>query len=807
MFKNYLITSLRNIRRNPFYSLITILGFSVGLAAFIIIFLYIKSELSFDKKWASSERIYRITETLNLSGKEDPFALTSLPVGPSIEENVPGIETVVRFMRAGTVTFIDAEENINVEDVFLTDADFYKVFDYDFVKGDRSSALAEPNSIILSEAESSRLFGSDDPMGQVLETDNRKYKVTGVYRTDNFVSHFLPSALISINTLEKSTEEIYNNDWFRLCCYTYILAEESIDTKGLKDGLDKWTVDVIDPWINENDLTASAGFKIEKVRNIHFNTSLQYDVPSNTSRKYIYIFGAIGIFLLLIASINYMNLATAKSTKRAREIGIRKVAGAAKNQLVFQFLSESILYSWLSFVIALIFIEMFTPVFNDLTGKQLSLFHASPCISLSVTWIEVIFIVLLVGLLSGSFPAFILAAFKPINVLKGASASFTSKGNTLGAMQIRKTLVVIQFIISVSMIISTWVVFQQLQFMRFRDLGFNKENIVVVDFPSDSALVAKKDVIKSELLKNSKILQVSTMNSLPGYRHGRLLFYVDEQGEWKNQTMNLFLVDEDYLDLLDMKLTEGRFFSREYANDDTSSFVINQAAVKFLGLDEPIGHKMQCGLNVNGRVIGIVEDFHYASLQKPVEPLVMLYKPDWINKLAIKISNKDIAESLELVEQKWGEFDSKHAFSFSFLDANFDSQYDKERRLLNIFGYFALLIIIISSMGLFGLASFTAEQRTKEIGIRKVLGSSESQIATYMIKEFLILVVISGLFAIPLTYFMLDNWLEEFAYRITLSWQFFAFSMVIAMLIATLTVIFQSLKAARSNPVDTLKYE
>ncbi|MFW5705730.1 MAG: ABC transporter permease, partial [Bacteroidota bacterium] len=524
-------------------------------------------------------------------------------------------------------------------------------------------------------------------------------------------------------------------------------------------------------------------------------------------RSTFYIFGAIGLFIILIASINYMNLATAKSIRRAREIGIRKVAGAGKKQLILQFLGEAVIYSFLSLIIALIFIELFTPVFNDLSGKSLSLFHDTPGMSLWLTWLQVIVIVVLVGIFSGSFPAFILSGFRPVHVLKGASANAVIRTKFINTTWVRKALVVLQFTISVVMIISTWVVFSQLQHMRYRDLGFNKENIVVVNFPSDTALTAKREVIKNELLKNANISRVSTTNNLPGYTHGRLLFFVDEQGEWKNQTMNLFVVDDDFDDLLDLQVNEGRFFSRDFAHDDTAAFVVNEATVKFLGLEQPVGHKMKCGLGVNGKIVGVISNFHYASLQKPVEPLVLIYKSNWIDMLAIRVNMENFGETIQFIEEKWTAFDQKNAFSFSFLDANFDSQYDKERKLLNIFGYFAILIIIISSMGLFGLASFTAAQRTREIGIRKVLGSSETQITGQLIKDFLMLVLVAGIIAIPVSYFAMQLWLDAFAYRISLDWTFFAGSLLLAMAIAVFTVLFQALKAARSNPVDVLKYE
>jgi putative ABC transport system permease protein len=787
--------------------LITIFGFAVGLASAIIIFMYIKSELAHDKNWENSGNIYRVTQSLNMSGKDDPFALTSFPVAPALKEVIPGIETVVRFNMAGTQN-IEVEDHIfTVEDVFAADPDFYRIFNYSFVSGQPENALSEPFTAILSVDEAIRFFGTTDAIGKTFKTVSGTFKVTGVFRNDDFVSHFVPSMLISTSSFPANFVDVLNADWFRMISYTYILAAPGTKMEDIKQSIDQWTAETIDPWINELELSASTSFQVEPLTGIHFNTSRQYDMPSNTSSKYIFIFGAIGIFILVIASINYMNLATAKSIRRAREIGIRKVSGATKSQLLIQFLGEAIIFSMFSLIISLILIELFTPVFNQITGKSLSLFHETAGMKLGFTWLQVLLIVVLVGLFSGSFPALVLSGFKPIHVLKGGSMKLHTGKVTFSAAGLRKGLVVLQFVISVAMLISTWVVFDQLQFMRTHDLGFEKNNIMVVNLPADTSLVDEKESFVKELRNYSGIEMVSATNNLPGFNHGRLLFFVDEDGTFINKTMNIFAVDENFDDILQLKIQDGRFFSKDYAHDDTAAFVVNQAAVKFLGLNDPIGHRMYCGLGVNGRIVGVVNDFHYASLQKEVEPLVMISTPHLLNRIAIKIQPKNLKETIAHVESKWQSFSQKHPMNFNFLDTNFDLQYDRERRLLSIFGYFAILIVIISSMGLLGLASYTIEQRTKEIGIRKVLGSTENQITHKFVKEFINLIILAGLLAIPLSYFLMTDWLDSFANRITLSWYYFAASLAIAVSIALLTVIFQSIKAARANPVDVLKYE
>ncbi len=807
MLRNYFLSTFQNLRRNLGYSIITIFGFAVGLASFIVIFLYIKSEINYDRNWKNVNRIYRITETLNMAGKDDRFALTSFPVAPALKEAIQGIETVVRFSMMGKQLLEVGENVFTVENMYAADYDFYKIFNYTFLCGDPETALTEPRTAIISETEAIRLYGSIDVIGEIFETPKNSIKITGVFKNDDFVSHFIPNILVSTGTISKDFSKKLNADWFRMISYTYILAEPGTTLKELKRSILQWTTETIDPWVNEKELSARASFLVEPISKIHFNNTLQYDMSTNTSTKYIFIFGAIGIFILLIASINYMNLATAKSFRRAREIGIRKVSGATRTQLIFQFLFEAVIFSLISMIISLILIEIFTPVFNQITEKNLSLFRETPGMDFQFIWLQVIIIVILVGVFSGSFPAFVLSSFKPIHVLKGVGLKVTTRNVTFSTAGIRKTLVVIQFSISVAMLISTWIVYDQLQYMRNSNPGFDKDNVMVINLPSDTLMATKKEAFFEELSNYSGIEKVAATNSMPGYRHGRLLFFIDNEGQWINKTMNLFVVDDEYMNLLGLELKSGRFFSKDFSNDDTAAFVVNEATVKYLGIDEPLGQKMKCGLNVNGRIVGVIKNFYYASLQNNVEPLVLVYKPKWLTRVAVKINPETIKQTIDFIESKWEGFEQKQPFTYSFLDANFDRHYNRERRLLNIIGYFAILIVIISSMGLLGLASFTAEQRTKEIGIRKIMGGTEKQIIAQLVKEFIKLILIAGIVAIPASYWLMSIWLNEFANRITLQWTYFAYSLIVAITIAALTVISQAIKAARANPIDVLNYE
>lgn len=808
MFKNYLQIAWRGIRKNPFYSVINVVGLSVGLSLFILIFLFIKNEHDFDGHWQDVDRIYRITETMNLSGQDDPFAVSSFPVAPALKTAFPEVENAVRLMIGRAQTAWYGEKAFNLKQVYQAEADFFEVFDFPFIYGNPATALQEPYTIVLSEQVATRFFGHQNPLGKMLRFARHSYRVTGVYRLQGLATHLNPEVMMSLATLPAETAEIYNSDWMRLVNYSYLKFKPGVNASGFQQKLDDWTRATINPWIKEHELDASLRFEIHPLQSIHFTTRYAYDMPSNTHPRYIRIFGMVAVFVLLIAAINYMNLATARSARRAKEVGVRKVMGAHRRQLMYQFISESMLISFLAFVFGLSLAELFLPAFNHLAGMELSLFPEVFEQGHSAFWLIVLLVVVGVGLLSGSYPAFVLSGFRPIVVLKPGLGHFSaSSGRLLAPQVLRRVLVVLQFGISIGLIFCTVVIYYQMQFLRNHDLGFDKEQVVVVKYPADSLLHTKTEVIKSRLMAEPQIEQVAFSGNLPGYHHGRLLFFFHQEGEQNQKTMNLFLVDHDFIDLLSIPMAEGRFFSRDYPEDATRSFVINQAAADFLGFDQPVGQEMMCGLGVEGKIVGVCRNFNYNSLHQQVEPMVLVLRPQAVRHMAVKINGGNLPAALHTIEEQWKAFDRNHPMEFAFLDQQFNQLYEREERMFKIFTYFSVLIILISCMGLFGLAAFTVERRTKEIGIRKVMGGSNWQIIRILIVEFMRLVVLAGLLFTPLAAWYMDSWLTQFAYRISIHWSYFVLSLLCAVGVALLTVVFQAWKAARENPIQALKYE
>ncbi|MDX5348843.1 MAG: FtsX-like permease family protein, partial [Hymenobacteraceae bacterium] len=564
------------------------------------------------------------------------------------------------------------------------------------------------------------------------------------------------------------------------------------------DKLQAFSDKVVEPQLRDQKLNATMDFHLQPIRDIHLSNDFMYEWSPSGNKKYVYIFGFVALFILLIASINYMNLATARSSKRAKEVGLRKVIGAYKSQLIRQFIGESVLITLLAVVLALVLVELLLPTFNSLTDKNFSTIYLLNGQFL----LALLAMVVLVGVLAGSYPAFFLSGFKPVEVLK------SDKSPRGSSAWLRKGLVVTQFTLSLIMIIGTIVVFRQMQFLKKTDLGFNKEQMVVVDIPSgDSTLVNSLPNIKNELLQNPKITKVATTANIPGEEVGRLLFRMGKDGQRDEKAMSVMFVDPDFTDVMDMEFAIGRGFSKDMATDQTKALVVNEATVKWMGWKNPIGQKMTYGKDTEGTIVGVVKDFHYKSLHSEIEPLVLIPVPKNSGYLLARVAPGDVQSTIGFIEEKWSKFDPNHPMEYFFLDEKFDEQYRAEEKMLAVFGYFAALTILIACLGLFGLASYTAEQRTKEIGIRKVLGSSVSEIVLLLSKDFAVLVVVAIVLASPIAWYGMNKWLQDFAYRTPLSIWIFALAGAAALIIAMLTVSSQAAKAAMLNPIKTLRSE
>jgi putative ABC transport system permease protein len=799
MLKNYIRIAVRNLLRHKVYSAINIFGLAIGIAACLLIFLYVQDELTYEKHFQKSERIFRVANDINLQGQTDKFALTPLGLAPALKKDYPELEEAIRLMPIGKQTVWYEEKAFNEENLFFADSNFFKVFTYDFVKGNPETALREPKTIVITEAMAEKYFGNaENAMDKVLQFSRNPHKVTGVIK-DPKHSHIQVTALLSLSSLDKQAQQVYLQDWFRVSTLTYVLLRDPGQREAFAGKLDGFYQKYLAPWIKENKLSASVKYHLIPLEEIHFNTDFTYDISPSGNKAYVYVFGFVAVFILLIACINYMNLATARSAKRAKEVGLRKVVGANRLQLIRQFIGESVFITFLAILVALALVELLLPYFNSLTEKEFSLtYFSNPAILLAL-----LVIVLFVGLAGGSYPAFFLSGFKPVDVLK------TDKSPRGSNALLRRALVVTQFTISLIMIIGTIVVFSQMQFLKNTPLGFNKEQVVVIDVPGgDTTLVNKLTTIKQEFLQNPAIKMVSNSANIPGAQMGRLLFLAENQdNKMEEKTMSSMFIDYEFLDLMQIKLASGRNFQKDLRSDDTAAFIINETAAKFMGWKEPLGKRIEMGLGYNGRVVGVVKDFHFTTLHNKIEPLAMVLAPKTQGYLLLRVASEEMPATISFIEQKWKTFDPRHPMEYFFLDENFNKQYRAEEKMLTVFGYFAGLTILIACLGLFGLASFTAEQRTKEIGIRKVLGSSVSEIILLLSKDFAWLVLIAILLASPLAWYGMHHWLQDFAYRTEIKWWFFAVAGFSALAIAMLTVSFQAAKAANLNPIKALRSE
>ena len=802
MFKNYLKIAVRNLLRHKAYSLINILGLAVGMACCILIMLYVQDELSYDRYHEKADRIYRVVEEGQVAGKTSNAVVTPAPMGPALVNDYPEVINVVRFfsMMDEKLLITHEDRRFQEERFLYADGSAFEVFTFPLLKGNPRTALKAPYTVVLTEEMAAKYFGGEDPLDQTLTIDGKDYKVTGVLENIPSNSHFHFDFLASFTTLkEEDTQGHQLGSWMNHSFYTYLLLAERASPTELEQQLPAF----MNRHMGEQLRRAGVSFTphLQPLTRIHLHSHLEYELEPNSDIRYTYIFSAIAFFILLIACINFVNLSTARSAHRAKEAGMRKVIGAHRLQLIKQFLGESALLSFISLLLAMAFVELVLPAFNSLSGKELTLAYDDQMVVLA----GLVGIALLVGVISGTYPAFFLSAFQPAAVLKG-TLSIGMRG-----ARFRKLLVIAQFAISILLIVATGVVQNQLDYIRTRRLGFDKEQVVVVSLLEEAK--QKYEVIKSELSQIPGVLRATAAQSVPGGFTPQWLIRAAES-DAENIPMYMLFVDHDFIETLGIELAEGRNFSREYATDATRAFILNQAAVKKLGWNSTAGKELewlwlgdQTHVLKKGPVVGVVKDFHFRSLHHEIEPVVIHIAPGYFSCIAVRIRPGDVAGTLNDIEAKWRKLFPDHPLEYSFLDEDIAALYPSENKLGRIVGYFSLLAIFIACLGLLGLASFATEQRTKEIGIRKVLGASVSSIVLLLSKEFTGLVILANLIAWPVAYFAMKDWLEDFAYRIDVGIGTFVLGGVLALVIALLTVSSQAIKAALANPVDALRYE
>jgi len=808
MLKNYLISAFRNISKNKFYSSLNILGLAIGLAAFIFIFLYIQDEISYDKYHENRDRIYRIESNFNISGKHETFAIVPTPMGPALKLEYPEVEEMCRFMDIGNVLIKYGDKEFYEDRFYFTDSTVFQIFSHKLLMGNPNTCLIEPNSIVIDESTAHRYFDDENPMGKILETGSgSKYKVTGVMEDMPRSSHLRYEALLSVTTLSaRRGEEDFNSmepgRFWNIGVYTYLLLNENSTMQSVHDKFpafyDKYMKSVGDM------VSASFDLMSTPLTETHFSGNLGSDQPKG-NMAYIYIFGAIALFILVIASINYMNMATARSAKRAREVGIRKVAGAYRKQLIGQFLTESILLAVIGLAIALLLVYSLLPDFNTFAEKQISF----NLLTQPGLFAIILLVTIIIGLASGSYPAFFLSSFRPVSVIKGSS---TGKGKSGGTL--RRVLVVIQFAIAIAMIIGTVVVSGQLRFLRNKDLGFIKDNIMVLEL-QDSAFRSKVEPFKEELLNNSNILAATNSTGIPGDNSWIQVVRVEKDTAMIDDSMILALVDHDFIDTYGIEIIKGRNFDKAMSTDAEEAVIVNETTVKAYGWqDNPIGKKIHWGFELDGsggrilKVIGVVKDFHFNSLHNKVVPFMMFLSDFDKYYLSLRINPENIGETRQFIEDKWNSHGAGRPFDYSMLTETWDEMYQSEAKIGAIFTIATLLTIFIALLGLLGLSSFVAEQKTKEIGIRKVMGARLHNILGLLYREFVLLIIIAFVIAIPVAWWQLDEWLSSnFVYHISISIGYILLAGLLALAISVITISFHSLKVAMGNPVDAIKYE
>lgn len=801
MFNNYLKIAIRNIRKHRGYTFINVAGLAVGMACCILIMLYVFDELSYDKFHENHDRIYRVTRKwYNQDGIINlHLGHVAPPVAPLMENDFPEIEHAVRIIQMGRTLIGRNSQFYEETRFFFAEADVFDVFTYPMAAGNPGTALQNPFSLVITEEMADKFFGDENPMGKQLQIQVGPQKadmmVTGVLENMPRNSHFHADFLGSFETFAAVAGEEELREWSSNNYATYLLMPEGYDINRLESQLD--------PFIDRHlDQGASERTKLElqALTDIHLHSHLDSEIEANGNITYVYVFSIIALFVLLIACINFMNLATARSAGRAREVGMRKVVGAQRGQLIRQFLSESVLMSLVALVFALGLVYLVLPVFNQLIGRNLSFNIIDNILLFAGLFLTAV----VVGLLAGIYPAIYLSAFKPVRVLKSRMDS-QRKG-----ISFRTVLVVFQFAVSIILIISIGVVSDQLEYVQTKSLGFNEEHVVVL--PASRAMTQHLDDFKSRLLSNPNILNVSAAKRVPS---GRLLdssgarLISGETSQPITFRIARLLVDYDYIPTFKMELAAGRNFSREMGTDTEQAFIINETAVRRIGWGSPeeaVGQAFGYG-RMEGRIIGVVKDFHFESLHQQISPILMHLASFDLNQIAVRLSPQNIPQTLAVLKGIWEEMRPNYPFSYYFIDENFDQQYKAEAGLQRIFSYFAFLSVFIGCLGLFGLAAYSAERRTKEIGIRKVLGASAGGVVVLLSKEFTKWVLLANIFAWPAAYIILSQWLQNFAYRSGLHLETFLSAGFLAWMIAFLTVSYQAVRAALTDPASALKYE
>jgi putative ABC transport system permease protein len=799
MIANYFKIAIRNIVRHKAYSIINIAGLSVGMACTILILLWVQYELSFDRFHQNADRIFRLATNFDVGSLRGKWAVSNFPAGPTLQKDYPEVTKAVRIRAERDRISVQYQQKKFFEKFLFADNGIFDVFTFPLIRGNPKSALASLDAVVISENLAKKYFGQENPIGKILRLEN-KYdaKVTGVMKNLPPNSHITCDMFFSFEVLKdlpwyKKKMEHWEEGYFN---YTYLLLGEGYNFRDLEKKF---------PALIQKhmaDLLKTTGGKIEyflqPLSSIHLHSKLEFEISPNGDIANVVAFAAIALFILLIACINFMNLSTARSASRTKEVGIRKVVGAHRGHLIIQFLGESFLLCFVSIILALGLVEMSLPIFQSLYGSHLSYDHVS------LFWLlpGLMGILLFTGFVSGFYPSFFLSAFKPVQILKGL---FKMNGT---GYRFRNILVVIQFIVSTTLIIATGIAIEQIHYMKNKPLGFDKDHILTTRI-IDRSLRRSLEPFKKELKRHSGIVNVAASSHIPSLKTFVNAYRPEGFTVKELQPMGVMSIDRDFVNTIGVDIIAGRNFSSEITTDPKDAILINVTAAKKFGWEDPVGKKIMNlddddgELVITKTVIGVVRDFHMEALRNKIVPLYIHNNPDTFGYLTIKLRKGNISQTMAFIKRIWKEYDPAHPFEYTFLDEAFNRQYKAEDKLSTVFFCFTLISIFVACLGLFGLASFSAEQRTKEIGIRKALGATISGIILLLSKEFTKWVLVANIIAWPIA----NNWLQNFAYRINIGLGTFVLTGLSALIIALLTVGYQAIKAARANPVDSLRYE
>jgi putative ABC transport system permease protein len=796
MIKNLLLIALRNLGKDKWYSLINVLGLTIGTTFSLFLIFYVTDELSYDRFQKNADRIYRINSFIHERDKNTDWTLTQLPLGPQLKKDYPEVEEMVRFINRERTLFKNGESNFYETKVYYADSTVFKVFSNKFVEGSAASALNAPFDIVLTKSLADKYFGKHtSAVGKTLRTVYDTYRVTGVIEDIPKNSHFRYDMLISLSTFLRANQFGPPN-WGNFFTYTYVLLKPGANSVAFNKKLEDVNKKFVEPLFKQ--FNVSMRYDIQNITSIHLHSKLQYEPEELGSMSYIWIFSAVAFFMLLIACINYMNLTTARSARRAKEIGIRKVAGSSRRQLISQFLSESLVTSLVAVLLSVLLMMMLLHVFNSLSGKEFTLQTLLKPFNILL----LLGVILFTGFLGGSYPALYLSSFKPVSILKGT----LSKAS--GNVNLRRTLVVLQFSISMVMLICTWVVYSQLSYLRKKDLGFNKDQVMTVTVNTGEDERGKIFAMNNDLRSLPGIKDVGTANSYPGAPSVNLnLFTVQTDSGYVDKAVECYSVDEHYFSTLGIKMVKGRNFSG--LSDTLHSIVVNEAMAKHFGWSEPIGKRLKFPGDTSGNyleVVGVFKDFNQKSLYNPIAPLLMFYGPN-SNIIELKMDDANISSSISKVEGVWKKYFPQLPFEYKFLDEDFNSQYAADQKRGKIFAAFSILTIIITCLGLLGLTAFTTQQKQKEISIRRVMGASLLQVVTLVTKNYLWLALISAFIAFPVAWYFMNKWLKIFPYNTGLSVLPFLMSAFVIVITASVTATFYSAKAALTNPAENLRTE